>query len=344
MMSFGEKDRHKHRIETSPLTWLQDKVLGYPFFIVVLAWLGAYVAVGLVFATLYGLNIHDLNPPKDKLLRASDVVSFSFVTQATIGYGDVTPAGWCRLLANLQAVVGTGLNGAAVGILTLRILKRKPPLRVPRQISFFESGKGRFAFKFRYVNVDSHDLVDTYVSVFFSAASRTNSPYDAVGGDVGSMQLETVDPLGVKALVIEAKKSRTPLHDPKSKAMLNDAKIALNPEMFIGADGLADPSAKLLLRIRGFHASTGEMFALSQTYRAADIMCAPFDGIDNNPLEHLDAKVRRGKIREKFERFERAPSERCSACAKLPVCPFSAGRKAARPEKTDTAADPSDAA
>lgn len=77
------------------------------------AFLAMYVMLVVVFACLYriaqGLSLHPLfhGPQGPVPLPFPDALYFSLVTQATVGYGDVTPHDdGIRLLASLQVVAG----------------------------------------------------------------------------------------------------------------------------------------------------------------------------------------------------------------------------------------------
>lgn len=47
---------------------------------------------------------------------ALDALFFSFVTFATLGYGDITPIGICRLFAVIEALLGYVTLGLFVGV------------------------------------------------------------------------------------------------------------------------------------------------------------------------------------------------------------------------------------
>jgi hypothetical protein len=79
----------------------------------VVAFLAMYAMLVVVFACLYriaqGLSLHPLfhGPQGPVPLPFPDALYFSLVTQATVGYGDVTPHDdGIRLLASLQVVLG----------------------------------------------------------------------------------------------------------------------------------------------------------------------------------------------------------------------------------------------
>jgi hypothetical protein len=77
----------------------------------VIAALDAYLLAGLVFgvayATIERLRPHSLASPSGAPLTLSDAIYFSFVTLATLGYGDVTPVSpAARGLAVLEGISG----------------------------------------------------------------------------------------------------------------------------------------------------------------------------------------------------------------------------------------------
>lgn len=113
-------------VSTSPL--LLDRV---PFWAIVAANLGVAFAFGGIYHLL-GTQWpgHGIAP-----LHAEDAVQwheylyFSFVTQATIGYGDFVPHGLSRLFACLQAGVGIVSVGLLIAKITTASISRYNLLR-----------------------------------------------------------------------------------------------------------------------------------------------------------------------------------------------------------------------
>ena len=111
---------------TSPL--LLDRV---PFWLIAAINLGA----NFLFGALYGAL--DLHCPGHGLapLHAGEIVHwydylyFSFVTQATVGYGDYVPLGFSRLVACVQAAVGIVSVGLLVAKITTASISRYNLLR-----------------------------------------------------------------------------------------------------------------------------------------------------------------------------------------------------------------------
>ncbi len=113
-------------LSTSPL--LLDRV---PF------WLIAAINVGanFLFGALYHfLAIHWpehglVAPTAGESIHWYDYLYFSFVTQATIGYGDYQPLGFSRLVACVQAAVGIVSVGLLVAKITTTSISRYNLLR-----------------------------------------------------------------------------------------------------------------------------------------------------------------------------------------------------------------------
>jgi hypothetical protein len=80
-----------------------------------------FVELLLCFGTIYACNYQ-------KLAHAGTPVTayyFSIITQLTVGYGDVYPTGWLRLVAAAQGLFGTLFLVFAVA----RMVASFPPLR-----------------------------------------------------------------------------------------------------------------------------------------------------------------------------------------------------------------------
>jgi hypothetical protein len=73
-----------------------------------------YLNIGLLFAALFcfvALIVPNaftgLQPLRDNLAVAANLIYFSFVTLTSVGYGDIVPLHpYARSLANLEAIIG----------------------------------------------------------------------------------------------------------------------------------------------------------------------------------------------------------------------------------------------
>src|SRR6266446_913289 len=111
---------------TSPL--LLDRV---PFWAIVVTNLGAaFVFAGIYAACGVYWPGHGLVPLRnDAPIQWHEYLYFSFVTQTTIGYGDLLPLGFSRLFACLQAGAGVVSTGLLIAKITTASISRYNLLR-----------------------------------------------------------------------------------------------------------------------------------------------------------------------------------------------------------------------
>src|ERR1017187_3759128 len=106
---------------------LRQLISDTPLSVFIVASLAVYFGLAFSFALTYWaatvLWHVDLLRPAQPLLGA---LYFSFVTQLTVGYGDIVPIGIGRLLAVAQAVVGTGIFGIWISYAVVKILSPSP--------------------------------------------------------------------------------------------------------------------------------------------------------------------------------------------------------------------------
>ena len=90
--------------------------------------LSSYFEIAVVFAVLYGLVAYQFNPP----LGARRALYFSFVTIATLGYGDIVPHsdGWT---AQLFVIAEIAIGLYFVAIVIARFVAWGSSKRTPRR-------------------------------------------------------------------------------------------------------------------------------------------------------------------------------------------------------------------
>lgn len=84
-----------------------------------------YLLSGLAFAILYNLEFYGLFPMLKNVSSWHDYIYFSFITLATIGYGDITPIGIGKLIVVVESGVGIFLTAITVGFV-ISYFSRKP--------------------------------------------------------------------------------------------------------------------------------------------------------------------------------------------------------------------------
>jgi potassium channel LctB len=75
-----------------------------------------WILIGLLFSILYYLLPGELISAKsgEKITNLLDSIYFSFITILTIGYGDIYPTGFIRILTIIEGIVGWMLFGIIV--------------------------------------------------------------------------------------------------------------------------------------------------------------------------------------------------------------------------------------
>lgn len=89
-----------------------------------------------------------------------DLFYFNIVTILTIGYGDLSPVGWGRPIASLEALTGVGIFGVLVSAAVIKLMLPRANAIVFSKYCYFSLSERRFVVIFinttrsRLINVD----------------------------------------------------------------------------------------------------------------------------------------------------------------------------------------------
>jgi hypothetical protein len=110
------------------------------------------ISVYLVFSAFFGLIYHFGNLVKDSLgndhLNYPDCFYFSFITQATVGYGDLRPIGFGRFLTIFQILFGLIWIGTGMALLILKLLTPGKSSIVFEKTLVYDPRQRRFHVRF----------------------------------------------------------------------------------------------------------------------------------------------------------------------------------------------------
>lgn len=144
-----------------------------------------YLLIGSIFGIFYwllGQKFPDYFSFTQGNICFTQAFYFSFVTQLTIGYGDLTPAAYCQLLAIAQSLLGIGLFGIWAGFAVIKLATwgdRESILLAPWAGYVLEEER----FFVLFVNRNKEYLVDVNINSIVKLASynpvppNVNAPY-----------------------------------------------------------------------------------------------------------------------------------------------------------------------
>lgn len=137
-----------------------------PFVLLGIMVLGAYVGlVALVsFVEFVALIGFELN-----LVKGAngwwDILYFNFMTILTVGYGDLSPLGFGKVLSSLLALAGVGLFAGGVSLLTIKALRPSAHTIVFSKYAYYCKREQRFLIIF--LNTSVARLESCTISSYF---------------------------------------------------------------------------------------------------------------------------------------------------------------------------------
>ena len=94
-----------------------------------------------------------------------DLPYFNLITIITIGYGDLHPVGWGRVLSVTEGILGVGIFGLLVAVLTTKFLSPRPNSIVFSRYGYYCTDEERFLLIF--VNTTNTYMVNVDMTSYF---------------------------------------------------------------------------------------------------------------------------------------------------------------------------------
>jgi hypothetical protein len=181
-------------LPTRRLDWLIERIERHTFKAATLTFIVAYAGIALVFALAYwlmaavpGMTVFARGEP-----GFANCLYFSWVSQLTIGFGDVLPVGWARALAVAQALIGWMLTGFWIGLAVLKVTSPSRNSIVFSRHAYYLEDDQRFVVMF--VNVNRQNLTHAHVSTNVKIGGQNLPGCDHTAPYVGeSVWILTVD-------------------------------------------------------------------------------------------------------------------------------------------------------
>ena len=276
-----------------------------------------YVATGVIFALIYSVNRDAVQTSDGCALSGFwESLYFSFVTQATLGYGDFSPqSSGARLLATLQASIGMTWGAVALGVVTYSLLRRVSNIEMADSIVYDPS---RHEFMIRFVNLNADAVRNAVIEALVRKESNAQG-YDTVASAI--------------ALRYDRLSVMPPAHLFLLRTVTNEGQVAeafdghnkRDAPILLAPDHLDDPSAWIVVAVSGLYESGGESVFLDKSFRVRDggVRCGEFVTI-NQDTEYRSFSVRyRGKLAAQYlNSFEPTTPDACIECGFYPTCPL----------------------
>lgn len=101
---------HVNRSAYLIFSWHHFLILLFVYFVLIFGFAIVYLALDLV--GYKSVLIHDFPQDSPSIAYVGNLLYFSTMTILTVGYGDITPLGFAKLLASIQALIGFLLPAA----------------------------------------------------------------------------------------------------------------------------------------------------------------------------------------------------------------------------------------
>jgi hypothetical protein len=220
----------------------------------------AYLSLSLVFGLVY--YAFDLLDTSN--LGFFDAWYFSFITQSTVGYGDLRPIGLGRLFAMAQALIGLVLFATGTGAIVLRMLTPKRGSIEFDRFVLFDPKDNKY--RIRYVNRLPIDLYMGHIEVRLRHLRLTTSGQQKWSRKTVSLIRNTITSL---PSMVPLQTSTRPVTEPKGVDGLT-----------VGEDACLEPShitPEISIRV----VITAQYFAgnivAAKEYYPKDIFCGNHD-------------------------------------------------------------------
>jgi inward rectifier potassium channel len=227
--------------------------MSWPKFLSVI--LLTYVCMNLVFAGLYlWIGIEHLRGAAtgtgwDNFAGA---FFFSFQTFTTVGYGAIAPAGlWTSALSAFETLVGILTFALITGIFYARFTKPTAQLLYSREALIAPHREGR-SLQFRVVNRRASLLVDVEVTVFLMTVDRT-SPILKRNYSTLKLDIQRVNFLTLTWTLVHPIDEQSPLWNK-------------------GLAELHDTESEVIIQLKGYDESFGDIVYSRHSYRAEEIV------------------------------------------------------------------------
>lgn len=132
----------------------------------ILAYVGIVLVISVIeIVTYYCFGTSLVKNSNDEPAEWLDIFYFNFVTILTVGYGDIQPDGFGKILSTIEALLGVGLFAGLISLLTIKALRPSPKTIVFSKYAYYCLREQRFLIIF--VNTSLARLESCTISSYF---------------------------------------------------------------------------------------------------------------------------------------------------------------------------------
>ncbi|AMR31545.1 hypothetical protein A0256_08950 [Mucilaginibacter sp. PAMC 26640] len=134
-----------------------------------------YVAAVMIFSCIeYSIGVK--GNFKDELSGFWELVYFNFISILTIGYGDVSPLGYVRVLTIIEAIIGLTIYTLSISVITLKLLLPARHTIVFSKYAYYSTDDE--AFMIIYLNTAKQFITNLETTWYFKLNEdwKTGSP------------------------------------------------------------------------------------------------------------------------------------------------------------------------
>lgn len=152
-----------------------ENIERYRFSTVTLGFILAYCALAFAFGVGYFVfaKVSGQQTFQPFCNSFESCLYFSFISQLTIGYGDIEPLGFARILAVIQTLLGVMLAGVWIGLAVLKITSPAWNSIVFSRYAFYNLSDERFVVLF--VNANRQKLINVTISTMVKLAGQNRT-------------------------------------------------------------------------------------------------------------------------------------------------------------------------
>jgi hypothetical protein len=269
---------------------------------------GVYTVLGIVFGAIYASL-----PSIQGVTSGWDYVYFSFITQSTLGYGDLLPLSADRFVAVIHTGVGILLSSLGVGIITFKLIRRRPNVAIPKAGCYDPK---RHTFVFRVANRDEDILGNVSVAVFITKPLATGDD-ELVRHLTIPVALEWEAPPFIDKLGVLALRSKANQGQPcDSFGRIIQGSVTISPLSMLAGDALT-------IYFSGASQAGGDTVFAFHTYLLDDIRCGIYRDVETAFWEDFNRAtidyVKRKLVRIDYESIEKITPTSDGDCI---ACPF----------------------